>query len=68
MLCIPTEYLHYAAFKGNNKVITFLIDHGAEVNAINNVSYHHNITIGVATLNDNNINDYNNYFSNYHIQ
>ena len=42
--------LHYAAWKGSNKVITFLIDLGAEVNAINNVSYHHNITIGIATL------------------
>ena len=50
--------LHHAAVRGSNKVITFLIDHGAEVNAINNVSYHHNITIGVATLNDSNINDY----------
>ena len=50
--------LHYAAWKGSNKVITFLIDHGAGVNAIDNVSYHHNITIGVATLNDSNINDY----------
>ena len=50
--------LHYAAQKGSNKVITFLIDHGAEVNAINRVSYHYNITIGIATLNDNKINDY----------
>ena len=50
--------LHCAADNGSNKVITFLIDHGAEVNAINIVSYHHNITIGVATLNDSNINDY----------
>ena len=50
--------LHHAAGRGSNKVITFLIDHGAEVNAINDVSYHHNITIGVATLNDSNINDY----------
>ena len=50
--------LHYAAENGNNKVITFLIDHGAAVNAIDQVSYHHNITIGVATLNDSNINDY----------
>ena len=50
--------LHWAADEGSNKVITFLIDHGAGVNAINYVSYHHNITIGVATLNDSNINDY----------
>ena len=50
--------LHYAAEKGSNKVITFLIDHGAEVNDLNLVSYHHNITIVVATLNDSNINDY----------
>ena len=57
--------LHFAAGEGSNKVITFLIDHGAGINAINVVSYHHNITIGVATLNDSNIND---YFSNYHIQ
>ena len=41
--------LHYAAGEGSNKVITFLIDHGARVNAINRVSYHHNITIGVAS-------------------
>ena len=34
--------LHCAAANGSNKVITFLIDHGAEVNAINRVSYHHN--------------------------
>ena len=50
--------LHYAACKGGNKVITFLTDHGAGVNDVNKVSYHHNITIGVATLNDSNINDY----------
>ena len=50
--------LHFAAVTGSNKVITFLIDHGAEVNAIDNVSYHHNITIGVATLNNSNINHY----------
>ena len=50
--------LHYAADRGSNKVITFLIDLGAEVNAINRVSYDYNITIGVATLNDSNINDY----------
>ena len=50
--------LHYAVYKGSNKVITFLIDNGAGVNTIDNVSYHHNITIGVATLNDSNINDY----------
>ena len=50
--------LHYAVVNGSNKVITFLIDHGAGVNNIDNVSYHHNITIGVATLNDSNINDY----------
>ena len=50
--------LHWAADRGSNKVITFLIDHGAGVNAINSVSYHQNITIGVATLNDSNINDY----------
>ena len=49
--------LHYAADAGSNKVITFLIDHGAGVNAIDEVSYHHNITIGVAILNDSNIND-----------
>ena len=50
--------LFIAAQKGNNKAITILIDHGAEVNAIDNVSCHHNIIIGVATLNDSNINDY----------
>ena len=50
--------LHYAAVEDSKKVIIFLIDHGATVNAINNVSYHHNITIGVTTLNDSNINDY----------
>ena len=50
--------VHIAAEKGSNKVITFLIDRGAGVNAINVVSYHHNITIGVATLNDSNTNDY----------
>ena len=50
--------LHYAANTGSNKVITFLIDLGAEVNTINDVSYHYNITIGVATLNDSNNNDY----------
>ena len=50
--------LHYAAKEGSNKVITFLIDHGAELNAINRVSYHYNITIGVTTLNDSNIIDY----------
>ena len=50
--------LHWAALKGSNKVITFLIYHGVGVNAINDVSYHHNTTIGVATLNDSNINDY----------
>ena len=50
--------LHYAADRGSNKVITFLNDNAATVNAINKVSYHHNITIGVATLNDSNINDY----------
>ena len=50
--------LHFAAYSGSNKVITFLIDHGAGVNAIDDVSYHHNITIGVATLNDSNINYY----------
>ena len=32
--------LHYAAYNGSNKVINFVIDHGAEVNAINKVSYH----------------------------
>ena len=50
--------LHFAAYNSSNKVITFLIENGAGVNAINDVSYHHNITIGVATLNDSNINDY----------
>ena len=50
--------LHFAAGNGSNKVITFLIDHGAGVNAIDMVSYHRNITIGVATLNYSNINDY----------
>ena len=50
--------LHCAAVNGSNKVINFLIDHGAEVNAINDVGYHHNITIGVAKLNDSNIIDY----------
>ena len=50
--------LHFAADKGRNKVITFLIYHGTGVNAINKVSYHLNITIGVATLNDSNINDH----------
>ena len=50
--------LHCAAGGDSNKVITFLIDHGAEVNAIAHVSYHHNITISVARLNDSNINDY----------
>ena len=32
--------LHFAAEKGSNKVITFLVDHGAGVNVINDVSYH----------------------------
>ena len=41
--------LHIAAWKGSNKVITFLIDHGAGVNNIDKVSYHHNIAIDVAT-------------------
>ena len=61
MLCFlqNNTALHSAAYSGSNKVITFLIDHGAAVNAINIVvSYHYNITIGIATLNDSNINDY----------
>ena len=61
MLCVFLQYetaLHHAAETGSNKVITFLIDHGARINVTSIVSYHHNITIAVATLNDSNINDY----------
>ena len=50
--------LHYAAEKGSNKVLTFLIDHGAGVNDVSKVNYHHNITIGVFTLKDSDINDF----------
>ena len=50
--------LHYAASYGSNKVITFLIDKGAGVNDADWVSYHHNITTSVATLNDSNINNF----------
>ena len=34
--------LHFAAEVGDNSVITYLIDHGAEVNDVNVVSYHRN--------------------------
>ena len=32
--------LHYAALEGSNKVITFLLHHGAGVDDTNIVSYH----------------------------
>ena len=37
--------LHEAAQQGSNKVITFLLNHGAKVNAVNNVSYHNMLLI-----------------------
>ena len=32
--------LHEAAQQGSNNVIIYLLDNGADVNAVNNVSYH----------------------------
>ena len=33
--------LHYAAMEGSNNVITFLLHHGAGVDHVDKVSYHH---------------------------
>ena len=33
--------LHFAAFEGSNKVITFLLDNGAGINDVDDVSYYY---------------------------
>ena len=39
--------LHYAAWGGSNNVITFLLYHGAGVNDVGEVSYHHNYVTAI---------------------
>ena len=41
LLQVNNTALHCAADVGSNKVITFLLHHGAGVDDINDVSYHH---------------------------